>query len=34
LYENRDALIETLRAAVRENRDWLIQSLHYPLAHV
>lgn len=34
LYENRDALVETLRAAVRENRDWLIDSLHYPLAHV
>jgi deoxyhypusine synthase len=34
LYEKRDGLVETLRGAVRENRDWLIDSLHYPLAHV
>jgi deoxyhypusine synthase len=33
LYEKRDTLVETLRGAVRENRDWLIDSLHYPLAH-
>ena len=34
LYEKRDALVETLRGAVRENRDWLIDSMHYPLARV
>jgi len=32
LYENRDRLVETLRSAVRENREWLMESLHYPLA--
>jgi deoxyhypusine synthase len=34
LYENRDALVETLRGAVRENRDFLVESLHYPLVTV
>ena len=32
LYENRERLVETLRGAVRENREWLMESLHYPLA--
>jgi hypothetical protein len=32
LYENRERLVERLRGAVRENRDWLMDSLHYPLA--
>jgi len=34
LYEKRDQLAATLRDAVRDNRDWLTQSLHYPLATV
>src|ERR1039458_9230812 len=32
LYENRERLVETLRDAVRVNREWLMESLHYPLA--
>jgi len=32
LYENRERLVETLRGAVRANREWLMDSLHYPLA--
>jgi deoxyhypusine synthase len=31
LYENRARLVEKLRGAVRENRDWLMESLQYPL---
>jgi deoxyhypusine synthase len=31
LYENRERLIEALRGAVRKNREWLMESLHYPL---
>lgn len=34
LYEKRGELVEKLRGAVRENRDWLMDSLHYPLASV
>lgn len=34
LYEKRGELVEKLRGAVRENRDWLMESLHYPLASV
>ncbi len=32
LYENRDRLVETLRGAVIENKDWLMDSLRYPMA--
>jgi deoxyhypusine synthase len=32
LYENRGRLVEKLRGAVVENREWLMESLHYPLA--
>jgi deoxyhypusine synthase len=32
LYERRDQLVEALRGAVRENREWLMQSLKYPVA--
>ncbi|MGD1069020.1 MAG: deoxyhypusine synthase family protein [Bryobacteraceae bacterium] len=32
LFERRDELVETLRAAVRENGDWLMESLNYPVA--
>src|ERR1017187_6671374 len=31
LYENRERLVETLRDAVRVNREWLMESLQYPL---
>jgi deoxyhypusine synthase len=31
LYENRARLVENLRGAVRENREWLMESLQYPL---
>jgi deoxyhypusine synthase len=31
LYERRERLVENLRGAVRENREWLINSLAYPL---
>ena len=31
LYENRARLVENLRGAVRENREWLMGSLQYPL---
>ena len=29
LYERREGLVEQLRGAVRENREWLMESLHY-----
>jgi deoxyhypusine synthase len=29
LYERRKGLVETLRGAVRENKDWLMESLRY-----
>ncbi len=32
LYERRAALVESLRHAVRENGEWLMDSLHYPIA--
>ena len=32
LYEKRDQLVEALRGAVRENREWLMESLKYPVA--
>jgi deoxyhypusine synthase len=32
LYEQREKLVETLRGAVRENREWLMESLLYPVA--
>jgi deoxyhypusine synthase len=32
LYERREQLVETLRGAVRENGDWLMESLNYPVA--
>jgi hypothetical protein len=32
LYENRERLVETLRGAVRENKEWLMDSLKYPVA--
>jgi len=32
LYEHREKLVETLRGAVRENGDWLMESLVYPVA--
>ena len=31
LYEKRERLVETLQGAVRENREWLMESLKYPL---
>jgi deoxyhypusine synthase len=31
LYEKREPLVETLRGAVRENREWLAESLNYPV---
>jgi len=31
LYEKRGPLCEKLRAAVRENREWLAATLEYPL---
>jgi deoxyhypusine synthase len=31
LYEKRERLVETLRGAVRENKEWLMDSLHYPM---
>ncbi len=34
LYEQRGRLVTKLRNAVRENRDWLMESLHYPLTTV
>lgn len=34
LYERRGALVESLRNAVRENGEWLMESLHYPIAAV
>jgi hypothetical protein len=30
LFEHREKLTETLRGAVRENGDWLMESLVYP----
>lgn len=32
LYEKRDALTETLRLAVKDNKAWLAETLDYPLA--
>jgi hypothetical protein len=32
LYERREKLVETLRGAVRENGEWLMESLSYPVA--
>jgi deoxyhypusine synthase len=32
LYEKRERLVGTLRGAVRENRDWLMESLKYAMA--
>ncbi len=34
LYEKREQLVGKLRNAVRNNREWLMESLHYPLAAV
>lgn len=34
LYEKREPLVGTLRDAVRENSEWLLESLQYPLAGV
>ena len=34
LYEKREQLVSKLRDAVRGNRDWLMESLHYPLAKI
>jgi deoxyhypusine synthase len=33
LYEKREALIETLHGAVRENGEWLLETLRYPLVN-
>ncbi len=33
LFELRDRLVEELRNDVRENREWLLESVGYPLAH-
>ena len=32
LYDKRDALTETLRLAVKDNKEWLDETLDYPLA--
>jgi deoxyhypusine synthase len=32
LYESREPLVETLQAAVKTNGEWLMDSLHYPVA--
>ena len=32
LYEKRERLCQTLTNAVRDNKDWLLDSLHYPMA--
>jgi len=32
LYEQRDHLVEQLSASVRENGEWLLKTLRYPLA--
>jgi deoxyhypusine synthase len=32
LYENRERLVETLRGAVRENGEWLMESVKYAVA--
>jgi deoxyhypusine synthase len=32
LYQHREQLVESLRNAVRENREWLMESLHYAVA--
>jgi deoxyhypusine synthase len=29
LYEKREGLVETLKGAVRENREWLMESVRY-----
>jgi len=33
LYEKRAGLVDALRRAVRENSQWLMESLHYPLIY-
>jgi len=33
LYEQREALCQRLREDVRANREWLLRSIDYPLAH-
>ena len=33
LFDQREALSEKLTASVRENREWLLETLRYPLAH-
>jgi deoxyhypusine synthase len=33
LYEKRERLVANLREAVKANRDWLMESLAYPLTH-
>ena len=30
LYERRDELVEKLKGAVAGNKEWLMDSLHYP----
>ena len=32
LFERRDALVANLMEQVRNNRDWLVESLRYPIA--
>jgi hypothetical protein len=32
LFEQREALCERLREDVRNNREWLLESVSYPLA--
>jgi hypothetical protein len=32
LYDHRERLVEKLRCAVRENGEWLMDSLKYPVA--
>ena len=32
LYEKRERLVETLRGAVQDNREWLMESLKYAVA--
>ncbi len=32
LFENREPLVATLKSEVKKNKDWLTESLHYPLS--
>ncbi|HYG62767.1 MAG TPA: hypothetical protein VEL74_09320, partial [Thermoanaerobaculia bacterium] len=32
LFERREALVSALVEDVRQNREWLLESIHYPLA--